>query len=119
MGGRHRREFMTAQRVAGQNRRGEMKRIEDGENILAQPLFAETRFRAAGRAVSPPGYAVNVTKANQLEGKIVKDVGRMSRPGQQHKRATRSSPIKHLELDVIFDTHKLDPVRRGILPLGL
>jgi hypothetical protein len=52
-----------------------MERIENGENIVTQPLFTETGFWAAGRAVSTPSYAVNVTEASHLGGEIVKDVG--------------------------------------------
>src|ERR1035438_8095079 len=109
---------MAAKRVACQNRRAEMERIENRNNILAEPLRAKARFRMAGRSVSSPCYAVNVTNVGQFGREIVKDVGGISRTGQQHKCTSRAAPIEHFNLADSSHMQELPPMRRGIFPLG-
>src|ERR1039457_7352424 len=107
MSGRNRRQFLAAKRVACQHRCGEMERIEDRNNVLAQSLRAEARFRMTGRSVPSPCYAVNVTKTGQFGREVVKDVGGISRTGQQHKRRSRTSPIEDFDLNGIFHRNEL------------
>src|ERR1035441_2226884 len=109
---------MAARRVAGQNRRGEMECVENRNNILAEALRAEARFRMAGRSVSSPCNAVNVTHVGQLGREIVKYVGGISRTSQQNKRSPRSAPIEHFDPNASFRGHELHPMRRGIFPVG-
>src|ERR1017187_7339149 len=97
--------------MPGQNRVVKMKRIEHRENIVSQPLCAITRFCMAGSTISAAGYAINVTQTRQLQGKVIENVGRVPRAGQQDECAARAAPVEHLELDALVNLDKLDPVR--------
>jgi hypothetical protein len=69
-----------------------------------------------GHAVSAARDAVDVIGFVQFQGKIVENMRRVSKSGEKHDRAPRSTPVEHLETNIRFDCNELNVMGRGIRP---
>lgn len=70
----------------------------------------------AGRTVSAPGDAVNVTKRRQFWGEVIEHVRRVPGTRQQHHRPSGSAPIKYFQSHRIIDGYELHAVLGRIVP---
>lgn len=112
MRGRNSGQLMAAQGVADQNRCVKAKRLDNGEYILTQAFFTVPVSRMARGTVSPPRYAVNVTKVSDFGGELIEFMCRKPCPSQKYQPAPRPSPIEHFQTNIVVDPHELHMVRR-------
>jgi hypothetical protein len=105
--------------VADHNRLIHTHRIDHAHNILGQAGEVVTSGRRRGPAVPTPRHGQHAVTSRQQRRKIVEDMRRITKAGQQDDRRTRATPIENLQLHIGIDGDQRHDVRRGVLPIGL
>lgn len=108
-----RAQFFAGDRVSNENRLSQVKRGDDGKNIVAETV---------GRIVLPIGRgvallaeaaasnAINMVSAGEFRREVVEDMRRVPQTGEENERASAAAPIEHFKLDAELDGHELHSV---------
>ena len=96
--------------------RSHLERVQDGEVILGEALFAVAIIRVTGRPETASRDAVHMVGTGEPVGEAIKDVSGVTESGQQYDGPPYATPVENLESHAIFDSYELHFVIRRIMP---
>ena len=103
--------------MPNQYRSIQLKRIENGNNVITETICGIRGFGRLGSTGFPkpsPRYAVHVVRRGELNRKFIEIMRCYSKTGYEDKRSARATPVQHLKPDVRVNGDELNFVRRCI-----
>jgi hypothetical protein len=103
--------------MADKKRPDHFQSVENGEDIVAESLGLIAAQGSTRCSESSACDADDPVVRDELDGEVVKDVGRVPEAGQQHYRRAITAPIQNLQAHVWRDHHEGRGVWGGIAPV--
>ena len=101
-----RAQLLAGERVAGEHRHREVKRIDDGQHVVRETVGLVSRLGFARRAEAAPSDADDVIVRRERRSELIEGVRRQRVACKQNDGSAGAAPIEHLELDVRLDRDK-------------
>src|SRR4029450_11793446 len=111
-----RAQLLPRDGVPNEHRTLEPQRVEDSDDIVTPRVAARCERREIRLAKAAPRDAIDVEIGRELRSALVEDMRCIAPTREQHESSPTTTPIEHLEANVLADWNESASMGRRVLP---